>query len=122
MRLYEYDCERSLVSMSDDTSHGAATIIASIKPILEELVLNNCKNIIVISDSPLRQSRNKTIFWFVKYFSERYFVTFKWIYLESGHGKGLPDGIRATVKKVIHSLVACNPNAPIYIMMMNYWT
>ena len=108
--------------MSDDTSHGVATIIASIKPILEELVLNNCKNIIVITDSPLRQYRNKTIFWFVKYFSERYLVTFKWIYLESGHGKGLPDGIRATVKKVIHSLVACNPNVPIYIMMIIYWT
>ena len=35
MRLYEYDGERSLVSMSDDTSHGAAAVIASIKPILE---------------------------------------------------------------------------------------
>ena len=50
----------------------------------------------------------------MKDFSQRYFVTFKLIYLESGHGKGEPDGIRATVKKVIHNLVACNPNVPIY--------
>ena len=50
----------------------------------------------------------------MKDFSQRYFVTFKLIYLESGHGKGEPDGIRATVKKVIHNLVACNPNVPTY--------
>ena len=62
----------------------------------------------------MSQYRNKTIFWFMKDFSEKYFVTFKWIYLESGHGKGVPNGIGATVKKVIHNLVACNPKVQIY--------
>ena len=68
----------------------------------------------MIRDSPLTQYRNKIIFWFIKYFSKRYFVTFKLMYLESGHGKGVPDGIGATVEKLLHNLVVCNPNVPIY--------
>ena len=90
MRLYEYDGKRSLVLMIDDAFYGAAAVIVSIKLILEELLLNNCKNIIVISDSPLSQYRNETIFWFRKDFNERYLVTCISIYLESGHGKGVP--------------------------------
>ena len=52
MRLYEYDGERSLVSMRDDTSHETEAVIASFNPLLEEIVLNICKNITVISVRP----------------------------------------------------------------------
>ena len=88
MRFYELDGEGSLLSICDDTFHGAAAATASIKPLLDELVKNNCKKIIIVCDSPLSQYRNKTIFWFMKQFSTSHFITFKCIYLESGHGKG----------------------------------
>ena len=34
--------------------------------------------------------------------------------LESGHGKGIPDGIGAVVKSTIQNLIAYNPSQPIY--------
>ena len=41
-------------------------------------------------------------------------IDLKWIYLESGHGKGIPDGIGATVKKVIKDLLLFHPDDPLY--------
>ena len=37
-------------------------------------------------------------------------IDLKWIYLESGHGKGIPDGIGATVKKAIKDLLLFHPD------------
>ena len=41
-------------------------------------------------------------------------IDLKWIYLESGHGKGIPDGIGATVKKAIKDLLLFHPDDPLY--------
>ena len=41
-------------------------------------------------------------------------IDLKWIYLESGHGKGIPDGICATVKKAIKDLLLFHPDDPLY--------
>ena len=48
------------------------------------------------------------------HFSEEFNCQIKWIYLESGHRKGIPDGIGAAVKHVIQTLIAYNPSLPIY--------
>ena len=40
-------------------------------------------------------------------------IDLKWIYLESGHGKGIPDGIGATVKKAIKDLPLVHPDDPL---------
>ena len=37
-------------------------------------------------------------------------IDLKWIYLESGHGKGIPDGIGATVKKAIKDVSVGKPH------------
>ena len=50
----------------------------------------------------------------MKKFSTSHFITFKWIYSESGHGKGVPDEIGSNVKEAIQDIVTCNPGAPIY--------
>ena len=44
MRLYEFDRERSLVLISDDTIHGAAAVITSIKPLLNEFYKTTAKH------------------------------------------------------------------------------
>ena len=41
-------------------------------------------------------------------------ISLKWIYLEHHHGKGIPDGIGAVVKRSIKSIIASNPDVPIY--------
>ena len=41
-------------------------------------------------------------------------IDLKWIYLESRHGKGIPDGICATVKKAIKDLLLFHPDDPLY--------
>ena len=37
-------------------------------------------------------------------------IDLKWIYLESGHGRGIPDRIGATVKKAIKDLLLFHPD------------
>lgn len=66
------------------------------------------------SDSPTSQYRNKGMFWLIKTFCKEFGISVKWIYLESGHGKGIPDGIGATVKKAIENLMLSNPSVPMY--------
>ena len=114
MRLWEANGETSVVSISDDTRHGAEAVIASITPILNKIVAKNTKFINIISDSPLSQYRNKKVFWFMQTFSVEHEVMIRWIYLESGHGKGVPDGIGAAAKNAIQEVVLSNPDAPIY--------
>ena len=72
------------------------------------------KRINIVSDSPFSQYRNKGIFWYLKEFSEKYNISLKWIYLEHDHGKGIPDGIGAVVKRSIKDIIASNPDVPIY--------
>ena len=47
-------------------------------------------------------------------FLKEFSCQIKWIYLESGHGKGVPDGIGAVVNCAIQNLIAYNPSIPIY--------
>ena len=84
--------------------------MASLLPLLNELEMY----VNVISGSPPSQYRNKGLFWLLKSFSEEFNITVKWIYLESGHGKGIPDVIGATVKKAIENLMLSNPSLPMY--------
>ena len=48
------------------------------------------------------------------FFCEEFGITLNWIYLESGHGKGIADGIGATVKNAIKNLMLMKPSVPMY--------
>ena len=37
-----------------------------------------------------------------------------WIYLDPGHGKGIPDGVGAVVKHAIKDIIMYNPDDPHY--------
>jgi hypothetical protein len=52
----------------------------------------------IISDSPISQYRNKTMFYLMKRFAIQQKIKLKWIYLEAGHGKGVADAIGAILK------------------------
>jgi hypothetical protein len=54
----------------------------------------------LVSDSPSSQYRNKYTIAVVRQICQlRDIASFNWIYSESGHGKGAPDGVGAAVKR-----------------------
>ena len=90
---------QSSVSLSVDTTHSAAAVWASLQPKLDSSIDGGVSYIIGVSDSPVTQFLNKSMFYYMQKYAEDKDITFKWIYLESGHRKGIPDGIGATVKR-----------------------
>ena len=52
--------------------------------------------------------------WLVQQLAILLGITIVWIFLESGHGKGIPDGIGAVVKRAIKDLIQYNPDVPLY--------
>ena len=67
------------------------------KVAMNEFCEKSIKHLNVITDSPT--SHSKGIFWLIKVFCEEFGINVKWIYLERGHGKGIPDGLGVTVKR-----------------------
>jgi hypothetical protein len=57
---------------------------------------------------------NKTIFYLLQKYAEENDINVDWIYLEKGHGKGISDGISATVKNAISNLYQQHPENPMY--------
>ena len=55
--------------MGDSTDHNAAALMASLKPILDDLVGLGKKRINVTTDSPTNQYRNKDMFYLCKQFT-----------------------------------------------------
>ncbi|CAF1566537.1 unnamed protein product, partial [Didymodactylos carnosus] len=84
----------SFASISDDTCHMAEAAWTAIQDLLNELIdENNINTINFISDSPVSQYRNKTTIFMMKRFAIDYNIDIKWIFLESGHGKGVADAV-----------------------------
>ena len=50
----------------------------------------------------------------MKTFAENNDVNIKWIFLESGHGKGIPDGIGAVTKRAISNVLMENSDKSFY--------
>ena len=69
----------------------------------------NIKSIHFVSDGPVTQYRNKTMFYILASRLQQEVLNvkkFTWNYSESGHGKGAPDGIGATCKRIADAVVA----------------
>ena len=54
------------------------------------------------------------MFWLAWQFAVECEIELRWIYVESGHGKGVAGGIGAVVKKAIKDVISYNPDIPIY--------
>ena len=88
-------------ALSDYIDYKAAAVMASMKPILTDLIEKGKKLIYIVSDLPSSQYWNKKMFWLTSHFAMEYEIALGWIYSESGHGTGIPDGIGTVVKNVI---------------------
>ena len=114
MYVWTVETQQSFVTMSDHTDHKALAVMISIKPILEKLIKQEKKLINIIIDSPTSQYRNHKMFYLVQQFAKEYRVTIWWIYLEAGHGKGIPDWTGAVVKEAVWDIIAFNLDIPHY--------
>ena len=112
MYVWSLQGNYSKVAMGVSTNHTAPALMASLLPLLKELRDSGIRHLNVITDSPTSQYRNKGMFWLVKVFCEEFGIPLKWVYLESGHGKAIPDGIGATV--AIENLMLMKPSVPMY--------
>ena len=72
--------------------------------------------IVFISDSPTKQYRNRYSASLPEHLVDTYpeVITVKWIYLESGHGKGAADGVGATVKSKLKKITARDDNTDFF--------
>ena len=105
---------QSLAALSDTTDHRMEAVIASVKPVILSLTDKGKTLISIITDFPLNQYRNKKSFYLIQELAVLLKIIIRWIYLESGHGKGIPDGIGAVVKRGIVDLIASHPDQPVY--------
>lgn len=102
---------KSFATFSDSLQHNPPAILAHLEPIFEFISKERpqLQAIHFLSDSPATQYRNKSMFYIFAKLIEEYFPYLEystWNYYEAGHGKGAPDGIGATVKRMADNLVA----------------
>lgn len=96
-------------TLSESLRHDVAAIWSHLTPVLEDIRNKYGVSIIhFISDSPSTQYRNKSMFLFLGTQLKTIYPTlssFTWNYLESGHGKGAPDGVGGVCKRTADRIV-----------------
>ncbi|CAH0726839.1 unnamed protein product, partial [Brenthis ino] len=99
----------SMCTISDYNKHDAQAIWAHIIPIIERLkdFTTDIDTIHFLTDSPSSQYRNRKIFFIISQLQQQFpnLNNVTWNYLESGHGKGAPDGIGAVIKRTADACV-----------------
>lgn len=90
--VYLKNSVTSHCTMSTNLSHNVGAIWAHLQPVLASL-LPNIHHIHFLSDGPVTQYRNKSMFYVTMY---PYIMTYTWNYHVAVHGKGAPDGVGAT--------------------------
>ncbi|CAH0403160.1 unnamed protein product [Chilo suppressalis] len=97
--------------LSDTNRHDTVAVWAHLVPDFEWLKNQkiNINRIHMLSDSPVNQYKNKFMFHIVyRHINDLFPGTkfFSWNYSEPGHGKGAPDGVGGTLKRIADKAVA----------------
>lgn len=106
--VYLKNAATSYCTMSSELSHNVGAIWAHLQPVLKSLS-PNIHHIHFLSDGPVTQYRNKTMFYVLGCeLSQMYpnILRYTWNYHEAGHGKGAPDGVGATCKRTADQVIA----------------
>lgn len=106
--VYGKNNTKSYCTVSTNVSHSPSAIWAHLQPIFQALP-KEIENLHFLSDGPVTQYRNKTMFYIVATKLPEAMPNvkrFTWNYTESGHGKGAPDGVGATCKRTADAVVA----------------
>lgn len=95
---------RSIVIATDDSIHDKRSVVPMLSLILE-LLPETASEIRFWSDNATSQFKNKFIVASLKMLMEKYSIKITWSYFAAQHGKGVVDGLGATVKKWVWSRV-----------------
>lgn len=98
---------KSFCSISPDLAHDPVAKLKHLEPILAQK--NDIEYLHFLSDSPSNQYRNQFMFYVIKKYIIPLFPNLKkltWNYSESGHGKGAPDSVGATVERTCDQIIS----------------
>lgn len=97
----------SFTTVSDCLEHGPAGVWGHLMPILDMMKKSNPKvdKLHIFSDGPVTQYKQKGNFYIFSRQMEKLNMSGTWNYHESGHGRGIPDGIGAVVKRIANRVV-----------------
>lgn len=94
-------------TISEDVRHTAPAVFAHLEPLFKKFKELKITTIQIFTDGPTAQYRNKTSFGLICILAEKYeFEKVIWNYWESGHGKGIIDGLGGTLKSKADNKVA----------------
>jgi len=92
----------TFATVSDSLEHGPAGVWAYLRPVLDYIQSKHpaVDTLHFFSDGPTTQYRQKINFYmFTQMISERKFRLGTWNFHEAGHGKSVPDGVGAALKR-----------------------
>ncbi|VDI50501.1 Hypothetical predicted protein [Mytilus galloprovincialis] len=98
---------KRFAAVSDCLDHNPSAIWAFLDPILDRIINEN-KNVDTLhffSDGPCSQYRQKGNFFLLSKEMSKRGLQATWNFHESGHGKGVPDGVGGTLKRTANDLV-----------------
>lgn len=96
--------------------HDPSAICAHLNPVIDDLKRNveGLHAVHFVSDGPVTQYRNKNMFqlWVIHLARQLGVHEMTWNYTEAGHGKGAPDGVGGSVKRLADTFVARSFDIP----------
>jgi hypothetical protein len=97
----------AFATVSEDSRKSASAVAVHIEAILKEFICSENRRLIIFSDSPTSQYRNKKTILLINHLTEKYkFDSFEWLFTEKGHGKSCADGVGAAIKRMADERVA----------------
>lgn len=94
---------QSICTVSDSLCHEPAAIWAHLLPVIKFIKEQtpNTKVLHIYSDGPTSQYRQKKNYFLLNLFAGKMNFDATWSFTESGHGKGVADGIGGSVKRCL---------------------
>lgn len=101
---YTVDNLKTFCAVSDALEHGPAGIWAYLNPVLDKICEENKEidtgTLHFYSEEPSTQYKQKANFFLLSQEVERRDTSGEtWNFYESGHGKGIPDGVGGSLKR-----------------------
>lgn len=107
---------KSFCTFSENLRHDPSAICAHLHPVIVDLkdMVKNVKTVHFLSDGPVTQYRNRKMFqlWVLYLAVELGATEMTWNFSEAGHGKGAPDGVGGSVKRLADRYVARGYDVP----------
>lgn len=101
---------KTFATVSENLDHHAAAIWAHLQPIWKIIkeTVPGIEILNVQSDGPTSQYKNKSNFFFIQCFAEKWGLkNLTWNFTSAGHGKSIADAAGANVKGLSDRAVAC---------------